>query len=128
MTNADTDQRSAGLPRPDPDETVPRSSAPERLRKAVDSGRSGEKTPFSDPAAAPLGTDDEAAGTPLPPAEGAAALAEVNGDGAARSAPAVSNEDRGRTPTRRIWTWWHWAFVVAGFVALALLAALATPL
>ncbi|MQT14689.1 hypothetical protein [Segnochrobactrum spirostomi] len=107
---------------------MPRSSAPDRLRKAIDGGRSGDKVPFSDPAAAPLGTDDEAAGTPLPPSESAAVLAEVNGDTAARSAPAVSNEDRGRIPTRRIWTWWHWAFVAVGFAALAVLAAVATPL
>ncbi len=107
---------------------VPRSAAPDRLRKAVDSGRSGDKNPFPDPAAAPLGTDDEAAGTPLPPSENANVLAEVNGNAATRSAPAVSNEDHGRTPTRRIWTWWHWAFVVLGFAVLAVLAAVATPL
>ncbi|MFL1876979.1 hypothetical protein ACIKT0_17815, partial [Hansschlegelia beijingensis] len=36
----------------------------ERLRDAIDSGRTGDKAPFTDPAAAPLGADDEAAGTP----------------------------------------------------------------
>lgn len=35
-----------------------------RLRKDIDSGRTGDKVAHSDPAAAPLGTDDEAAGTP----------------------------------------------------------------
>src|SRR3954447_21139475 len=34
----------------------------ERLRADIDSGRTGEKVAASDPAAAPLGTDDEAAG------------------------------------------------------------------
>lgn len=34
------------------------------LRQAIDSGRTGEKTDWPDPAAAPLGTDDEAAGHP----------------------------------------------------------------
>jgi hypothetical protein len=34
------------------------------LRDAIDRGRTGSKVPFPDPAAAPLGTDDEAAGTP----------------------------------------------------------------
>ena len=35
----------------------------ERLRADIDSGRTGDKVAASDPAAAPLGTDDEAAGT-----------------------------------------------------------------
>lgn len=34
------------------------------LRHALDHGRGGDKVDFSDPAAAPLGTDDEAAGHP----------------------------------------------------------------
>jgi hypothetical protein len=36
----------------------------DRLRDAIDRGEGGDKVNFSDPAAAPLGTDDEAAGTP----------------------------------------------------------------
>lgn len=36
----------------------------DQLRIAIDSGRSGDKVDAVDPAAAPLGTDDEAAGTP----------------------------------------------------------------
>jgi len=36
----------------------------EQLRIAIDRGRSGDKVDAADPAAAPLGTDDEAAGTP----------------------------------------------------------------
>ncbi|MBS7544273.1 hypothetical protein [Ancylobacter oerskovii] len=36
----------------------------DRLREDIDRGRGGDKVPFPDPAAAPLGTDDEAAGTP----------------------------------------------------------------
>ena len=34
------------------------------LRDAIDRGRTGSKVPARDPSAAPLGTDDEAAGTP----------------------------------------------------------------
>ncbi|UYQ71638.1 hypothetical protein OF122_16580 [Pelagibacterium flavum] len=34
------------------------------LRDAIDSGKTGEKTEWPDPAAAPLGTDAEAAGEP----------------------------------------------------------------
>ena len=37
-----------------------------RLREDIDSGRTGDKIPWPDPAAAPLGTDEEAAGTPVP--------------------------------------------------------------
>jgi len=36
-----------------------------RLRAAIDSGRTREKINWPDPAAAPLGTDEEAAGTPV---------------------------------------------------------------
>ncbi len=34
----------------------------QRLRSATDTGETGDKVAFPDPAAAPLGTDDEAAG------------------------------------------------------------------
>jgi hypothetical protein len=37
----------------------------ERLRGDIDAGRTGDKVSWPDPAAAPLGTDEEAAGTPL---------------------------------------------------------------
>ncbi len=50
---------SAGKPAP----THPRMAG-ERLRNEIDAGRTGDKIPASDPAAAPLGTDDEAAGRP----------------------------------------------------------------
>jgi hypothetical protein len=40
--------------------------ATERLRHDIDSGRTGDKIDWPDPAAAPLGTDEEAAGTPVP--------------------------------------------------------------
>jgi len=36
----------------------------DRIRKDVDRGRAGDKVDFPDPAAAPLGTDDEAADRP----------------------------------------------------------------
>jgi hypothetical protein len=36
-----------------------------RLRADIDAGKTGDKTPGEDPAAAPLGTDEEAAGTPV---------------------------------------------------------------
>jgi hypothetical protein len=47
-------------------ENVPTS---ERLRRDIDSGRAGDKVDYPDPAAAPLGADDEAAGFPPSAAE-----------------------------------------------------------
>jgi hypothetical protein len=40
-----------------------------RLRYEIDRGRGGDKVDGSDPAAAPLGTDDEAGGAPPTPAQ-----------------------------------------------------------
>jgi hypothetical protein len=37
----------------------------DQLRAHIDSGAAGDKNPAVDPSAAPLGTDEEAAGTPL---------------------------------------------------------------
>lgn len=39
----------------------------DQLRADIDAGRTGDKTQGSDPAAAPLGTDEEAAGVATPP-------------------------------------------------------------
>jgi hypothetical protein len=41
----------------------------DQLRHKIDSGSTGEKVDFPDPAAAPLGTDAEAAGHPPSPHE-----------------------------------------------------------
>ncbi len=38
----------------------------DQLRHEIDRGRTGDKVDVPDPAAAPLGTDEEAAGTPVP--------------------------------------------------------------
>jgi hypothetical protein len=37
-----------------------------KLRKDIDSGKTGDKVAASDPAAAPLGTDEEAGGVTTP--------------------------------------------------------------
>jgi hypothetical protein len=47
-----------------------------RLRADIDGGRTRDKVNVTDPAAAPLGTDEEAAGTPPSPEE--LALARAN--------------------------------------------------
>lgn len=41
----------------------------DQIRHAIDTGRTGEKVPFPDPAAAPLGTGAEAGGYPPTKAE-----------------------------------------------------------
>lgn len=38
---------------------------PSQLRREIDAGEGRDKIAYPDPAAAPLGTDDEAAGTPV---------------------------------------------------------------
>ena len=45
---------------------MPEAPRPWHLRHAIDRGRTGDKVSHNDPAAAPLGTDEEAAGTPVP--------------------------------------------------------------
>jgi len=44
---------------------MPGPDTVDRLRHDIDRGRSGDKVRVTDPAAAPLGTDDEAAGRPV---------------------------------------------------------------
>ncbi|WP_370222525.1 hypothetical protein [Pararhodobacter marinus] len=55
-----------------PSHRDPGPSVAAQLRRAIDQGVMRDKVAGDDPAAAPLGTDDEAAGTPPP-----AALAET---------------------------------------------------
>jgi len=59
-----------------------RTATTEQLRRDIDSGRTGEKVAYPDPATVPLGGDDEAAGHP-PPREELQALRERE----ARKAP-----------------------------------------
>lgn len=66
----------------------------EQLRDDIDSGRTGDKVPAADPAAAPLGADDEAAGTRTP-AEATQRPAESPGPGPVRAHSSASG--RGRT-------------------------------
>jgi hypothetical protein len=72
------------------------SATSAQLRADIDSGRTGDKVPALDPAAAPLGTDEEAAGTPTAPEMLAMARSEerarVPTDGGPREAgPPQSN-------------------------------------
>lgn len=66
----------------------------EQLRDDIDSGRTGDKVPAADPAAAPLGADDEAAGTRTP-AEAGERTTEAPRPGPVRAHSLAS--ERGRT-------------------------------
>lgn len=84
-------------PRPPP-AAVSTGPAAQELKGAIDAGLTGDKVAFADPGAAPLGTDDEAAGTPDTPDRVATAmrqelrngLSSKSGD-AARTRPRSPN-------------------------------------
>jgi succinate dehydrogenase / fumarate reductase cytochrome b subunit len=71
----------------------------QRLRAAIDAGRTGDKVAFPDPAASPLGTDDEAAGKPDTPPRVAAAIAGE----ASRSVLIGATRPRPRSPNIQIY-------------------------
>ncbi|GGL97264.1 hypothetical protein GCM10011534_19080 [Pseudooceanicola nanhaiensis] len=75
--------------KPRPDDKTPRPSGAEsaRLREDIDSGATGDKVPFSDPSAAPLGTDAEAGGAPAAAPELRANRAEEAGHDASSGQP-----------------------------------------
>lgn len=60
------------------------------LRKAIDQGQAADKVDFPDPAAAPLGTDDEAAGHPPRPEQVRLAAAAELGPRRDPPAPAAA--------------------------------------
>ena len=69
-----------------------------QLKGDIESGRTGDKNPVRDPALAPLGTDDEAAGTPPSPARTALARHNENigrwvGGGSPRASAAHTKAD-----------------------------------
>jgi hypothetical protein len=84
-----------------------------QLRKEIDRGRAGSKVDHPDPTAAPLGTDDEAAGTPPSPA--AVAMAHRH---EVENAPA-------RTSTSKLG---RGAYIYAGILAVIIAALSATAL
>jgi hypothetical protein len=86
------------------------NSTTEQLRRDIDSGRTGDKVAGSDPAAAPLGTDEEAAGTAPDPNVVAAARQQER----AQPVPAPA-----RTSGARV----AWLLVIAAMAAFGLLFA-----
>jgi hypothetical protein len=69
-------------------------SSTDPLRGEVDTGRTRDKVDFPDPAAAPLGTDDEAAGRPPSAADVALARSQ---DATTAAPPSLASSERGRT-------------------------------
>jgi hypothetical protein len=75
----------------------------DQLRAAIDSGRSGDKVAASDPAAAPLGTDEEAGGNP--PTRDQVAMARRHEVGRPVSSPPIDRAGLGQG-------WWIIAVTV----------------
>ncbi|MCW1933661.1 hypothetical protein [Pararhodobacter zhoushanensis] len=113
MTTPDNDPQAPG-----PASSGPASSGPadaSRLRDAIDRGGTGDKVAFSDPAAAPLGTDDEAAGTPPTPQQVRTARLHEAGRAQPKAHKPTPAEINGGV------RWWTAAVVI--LVALAVLVA-----
>lgn len=96
------------------------------LRAGIDRGVSGDKVDFPDPAASPLGTDDEAAGTPPRRADVATAAAHEVArppagapTGVGERAPLELREGRGIP---------GWAWAAAGLLTLAAIVFALVPL
>ncbi|MDB5595138.1 MAG: hypothetical protein JWM36_2099 [Hyphomicrobiales bacterium] len=86
---------------PNPNEP-PRNAS--QVRGDIDSGKTGEKVAFPDPAAAPMGTDDEAGGT--------SALDQAAALSAAPELPAATlPSGKHFSPV--------WAMVIAGALVIA---------
>lgn len=89
---------------------VPETPNPDQLRARIDEGATGDKVPASDPAAAPLGTDAEAGGSRLDPAD----IARDMRDGGPPEPPAAAQNARGPAAGRTR---------TAAFVAVAIVVA-----
>jgi hypothetical protein len=74
------------------DEPDTRPPTTAKLKADIDAGRTGDKVPAGDPALAPLGTDDEAAGNP--PAAKERAMAAAHEQGRFGGAPPSHKPDR----------------------------------
>jgi hypothetical protein len=74
-----------------PADDKPDRGNPERLRAAIDHGWTADKVSVSDPAAAPLGTDDEAGDHPATAGDVELALRQ-------ETAPRIASEGAARRP------------------------------
>ena len=106
----------------------------DEFRHAIDTGRTGDKVAHPDPAAAPLGTDDEAAGTPvtqerLNMAWAAEHKTDIPTADKSRDAPVYSAEDvrQGEIILKRPWQRAVFILGLAGAVLLALFFRFVAP-
>jgi hypothetical protein len=88
-----------------------------KLREDIDRGRAGSKIDAPDPAAAPLGTDDEAAGSPNRP--DVVVLAHSREIGSSPAATTINKPDAGR---------WIYLAVIAIFAVLLIIAVLSVTM
>ncbi|MBL3705775.1 hypothetical protein GI582_24015 [Sulfitobacter sp. BDSS02] len=112
-----SDRKHGDSARPSESRPIERSGAAgaARLRDRIDRGAGGDKVAFQDPAAAPLGTDDEAAGNP-PSAKQVSTAMQQEADRSASADRKPGPEDmQGRGSQRRAW------WVLSGLLALAAL-------
>lgn len=95
MTEKTESGSGAGPGKAETPQKTPKSGAAEaaRLRDDIDSGSTGEKVAFSDPAAAPLGTDAEAGGA-APRPEAAAEARRREADASAPREPQPTPAER----------------------------------
>ena len=93
----------------------------DRLRHEIDRGSGSDKVPFPDPAASPLGTDDEAAGQP--PSEAEVALAAEHELRPTASAPPAVAEERSRGMSEQPRDRVRW--IAIGLIAVLLVTGLA---
>ncbi|MDE1569070.1 hypothetical protein [Aquabacter sediminis] len=123
MTETRTTRNSTPMADTSP-ETGPSSNASARVRQAVDSGKTRDKIGYSDPAAAPLGTDDEAAGNP-PRAGGPPEAGDriADGDTAIGALYAPASEEDNRAHATAPPSWRTWAFIAAGILVLGVVVA-----
>lgn len=98
----------------------PQDATPEQLRHDIDSGRTGDKAGGFDPAAAPLGADEEAGGHRTSPQDIAVARRQER-SGAPRSARANAAEPD-LQPDARLPRQTYALPILAGVGAAALLA------
>lgn len=103
-------------------------SNPSQTRHATDTGKTRDKIDYPDPAAAPLGTDDEAAGAPRPQTN---ARGPEKGDRIADGDPSVGEqylargEEDNRAPADAPPNWRTWTLIAGGLVLLGVVLALA---
>lgn len=91
--------------------TPPQGATSAQLKRDIDTGRTGDKIGHSDPAASPLGTDDEAAGHPPSPEQIAHARAQE-----VRRPPTPSGEQPIRKSRLKFWLWSIGAVIFLAFV------------